>query len=359
MSSGWNKGWRLERWRRARRRAGVGARHLGLAALGALAAMLVLALGGGRLADARALPRHDPQPTLTIVNPKSFSGPVGTRVTITISGSQKGQQYTLGYADANGGGCSSTVTPISSAQSVTIGDGGTARSTFAWPPDSGTGTFSVCASGATGTAAQPLQSSAPFQVLSTSAPSIDIQPAATPTPTGVPAGSPVPNTLPAGSYYAGSQIIVNGHSFLPGGTTVALYIASTQTGQGVQLTTDPNPINANTTGDFTATATLPQGRTGTLYVQAISTDGSNGVPPSLFASAQIQIVLQPTPTPQPTATATTSPSPTATPGSGGNNAGLGGDTGRTIGAAGLGGLSVVLLITGAWLLVSAGGRRQG
>jgi hypothetical protein len=163
--------------------------------------------------------------------------------------------------------------------------------------------------------------------------------------------------LPAGTYYAGGQIIVTGHNFLPGGTTVALYIASTQDGQGVQLTTDPSPINANTTGVFTATATLPQRPTGALYVQAISTDGSNGVPSSLFAAAPIQVVVQPTPTPSPTATTTPSPSPTATPG-GNNGTGSSGDAGRTIGAAGLGGLSVILLITGAWLLISAGRRPQ-
>lgn len=356
MSSGRDERWRVDRRVDTQRRTEVEARRLPIVALGALAVVMALAFWGGRPADVRALPMLDQQPALTIVNPKSASGPVGANVTIAISGSQKGQQFTLGYADANGGGCSTATNPLPGTPSLTIGDDGTATATFTWPPDPGTGTFYVCASAASGTAAQPLQSSAPFQVLTKDAPSISIEPAPTPTATAVPAGSPAANTAPQGSYFAGGQIIVTGHNFLPGGTTVALYIASTRDGHGVQLSTDPNPINANTAGDFTATATLPQGRIGALYVQAISTDGSDGVPPSLFASTPIQVVLPPVPTATPTATATAGPTPTATP-TGGSTGTSSGDAGRAIGAAGLGGLSVVLLITGAWLLISASARR--
>jgi hypothetical protein len=153
-------------------------------------------------------------------------------------------------------------------------------------------------------------------------------------------------------------VTVNGTGFLPGGTSVQIYLSSTPNGQGTQISTAP--VNADTTGAFSSTVTLPDFRTGNLYIQAATSDGSNAqggtYPPSLLASTAISIALAPTPTPTPTATVSptsTAPSNNIGPGSGN------GDAVRILGIAGLGSLSVLLLLIGAALLVSGGARGKG
>jgi hypothetical protein len=111
-------------------------------------------------------------------------------------------------------------------------------------------------------------------------------------------------------------------------------------------------------GNVDTTVTLPTYRIGdSLYIQAETTDGGNNQPPSLLASTPIKISLPPTatPTPTPTATATAGPTPTPyNPGSSGPDSTL-----RFFGIAGLGSLSLLLLLIGAALVISAGGSRSG
>jgi hypothetical protein len=276
-------------------------------------------------------------------------------VTLTVSGAHKGQTFVIGYA-ASGTfptQCLQDFAPIPNAPTLTIGDGGSATTTVSWPADSGTGSFYLCARDA-GNPLNVLQSDHPFNVDSTKSPSITVQPAPQPTPT--PGGQPTATpSLPDGTYVTGENVVVNGTSFLPGGTSVQIYLSSTPNGQGTQISIAP--VNADTTGAFSTTVTLPDFRTGNLYIQAATPDGTNAqggnYMPSLLASTAITIALAPTPTPTPTATV----SPTSTTPS--NNTGTGsgnGDTVRILGVAGLGSLSVLLLLIGAALLVSAGTR---
>ncbi len=329
-----------------RARSGALLSRAGLLALGALALLF-----GASTANARG---NEAFGTLAIVNPKTLQGPAGTNVTSKIKAATPGHAFTIGYAPQTPG-CLVGSTPISGMQPVTIQNDGTATFTFPWPAESGTGTFLICGQDTSNPLAI-MQSPSPFNVLSTTPPSISIQPAVTSTPGG--ASSTPGATGPGGNYFPGEQVDVQGASFLPGGTPVNIYLGTSDSDLGAKISTQST--NAGTDGSFNTVVTLPAFRAGQLYIQAASNDGGNGIPPALYASQPINVVLAPTPTAQPSPTESPSPTPavvpTATPGHNGS----GGDIGHVIGAVGLGALSIVLLAVGAYLLVSAaGGRPQG
>lgn len=354
-----SKGWcgeLLARWRvTARGRVWV-------ALPGALLLLLALVGVSGMAGapGAQAAPFDAPaqlpaQPSFSIINPAGLAGPAGTNVTAKITGAHKGQVYDIAYASADQG-CAAMGASASNIPAQTIGTGGAVQFSFAWPADSGTGTFALCATNTATPLLPPVQSQQSFSVLSTTAPAITIQPAPQPTPTGTTTNSD--NSGPQDSYTTGQSVIVQGTGFLPGGTSVQIALASTPNGDGTTLS--QAPVNADTSGNFTTTVTLSSFRTGNLYIQALTTDGGANQPPSLLASAPISVTLAPTPTvqPSPTVTVTTAPTATVTGGSGGGSSNNDG-TLRILGIAGLGSFSVLLLLVGAALLISAGSGREG
>jgi hypothetical protein len=302
-------------------------------------------------ADAHAL---GPVGTLSIINPAGLEGPAGTNLTVQLTGAAKDQTYSFAY-EPSSMGC-----PVLGAAAPTIPqqttDGnGSVQFSFAWPADSGTGTFYLCAQPQS--AALPvlvIQSQKPFTVDSATAPAVTIEPAPTATPTGTVSADTTPTSQ--NSYTTGEGVVVHGTGFLPPGTPIQIALASSASGGGTVISQDT--VNTDRMGNFDTTVTLPTYRIGdTLYIQAETTDGGNNQPPSLLASTPIKISLPPTatPTPTPTATATAGPTPTPyNPGSSGPDSTL-----RFFGIAGLGSLSLLLLLIGTALLISAGSSRSG
>jgi hypothetical protein len=317
--------------------------RLALVVLGALA--LVAATG-------TPVTRADGPPSLSIVVPVGLAGPDGANVSAQLQGALHKHAYIPGYA-STGQGCAAGFVAATGLQPVTTNSNGNAVITIPWPQNSGIGTFYVCAQDLSDPTTM-IQSSNQYTVLSDAVPSISIVPAPTPTPTpGDTTGTPPPTASgPDGIYTTGQQVVVTGSGFLPGGSTVAVYISGDTTKLGMRISDDP--VNADTNGNFSTTVTLPGSRAGNLFLQAATLDGHDGMPPSLMAAAPITVRLAPTPTP------TVSPSPVPSPTvpirpTPGNGAGGGGDVARTIGIAGLGSFSVLLLIIGAYLLMTAGG----
>lgn len=316
--------------------------RLALVVLGALA--LVAATG-------TPVTRADDAPTLSIVLPAGLAGPVGANVSAQLQGALHKHVYVPGYA-STGQGCAAGFVAATGLQPVTTTNSGNAVITIPWPNDSGTGTFYVCAQDQSAPTTT-FQSSNQYTVLATTVPGISIAPAPTATPTpGDTSGTPPPTASgPDGIYTTGQQVVVTGAGFLPGGSTVAVFISGDAASLGMRLSTDP--VNADTNGNFSAMVTLPGSRAGNLFLQAATLDGHDGMPPSLLASAPITVRLAPTPTPTVSPSPVVSPAVPATP-TPGNGAG-GGDVARTIGIAGLGSFSVLLLLIGTYLLVTAGG----
>jgi hypothetical protein len=301
--------------------------------------------------------------TLTIVRPGE--GPVGARIFINVQGAASSQQYNLGYAQQTTG-CAPTPTLFTNGLSFTTDHNGNDTGSFIWPPDSATGSFYLCAQSPT----QPsdvIQSATVYKVDSASAPAISLARAAAPTPTPGGAEStpttPVPTATPEpdGVYTVGEGVVISGSSFMPGGSALAVSISGDQNSLGdtLPLANGDSTFNSDTSGAFQVTVTLPGYRTGQAYLHVTTTDGP---PPTLRADSQA-ITVNPAPSPTPTPTVTPSPTPSAksTPCSSGSSCGSGnGDVPRIVGIAGLGSLSVLLLMVGTILLVSAGTmRREG
>lgn len=291
----------------------------------------------------------DNSPTLSIISPQGLTGPVGTYVSAQLQGAMHKHAYVPSYAPADAG-CATGLVGLNGVQPINTDGQGNAIVTIVWPTDSGAGAFVICLQDIADPTTM-IQSSNQFTVGDgwTNPPSISLAPAPVPTPTAGGTPDPTATTGPSGVYTTGEQVIVSGTSFLPGGSTVAVFLSGDPNSLGLQLTQDP--INADTNGKFSATVTLPGSRTGHLYLQAATLDGQNGLPPSLLASAPVNVQLAPTPTPTalPSPTpATPAASPTPLPGNG-----SGGDVTRTLAIAGLGSFSVLLLLVGTFLLVTA------
>lgn len=333
--------------------------HLAPRLWGALPILLLMLLGVVGAQSAQAAPQARSMapsvPSFNIVNPAGLAGPAGTNVTAKITGAHKGQVFNIAYARANPG-CSAVGASSSNLPTVTIGSDGTNQFSFSWPADSGTGTFVLCAQDAS-VLLTVVQSQESFTVLSTTPPAISIQAAPEPTPTGG-NNSSGGASGPQSSYTTGESVIVQGTGFLPGGTSVQISLASSPNGGGTQLS--QGAINADTSGSFTTTVTLPSFRIGNLYIQAVTTDSGTNQPASLRASTPITITLPPTATPQPSPTVSPTAAATATGGTspGGSSGGGNNGTLRILGIAGLGSFSVLLLLVGAALLISAGGGRE-
>jgi hypothetical protein len=288
--------------------------------------------------------------TLTIDHPTQ--GPVGATIFGTVKNGSHSHTFAVGYAGAVG--CLLNFNAIPGASNFTIKNDGTAAFNFAWPSSTDTGSYFVCARDIA-SPLQVLQSTNKYAVLSTSAPSITVAPA--PGAAGTP--TPTPDNSGNTTFYAGEQVQITGSNFLPGGTTVSIYYSGVENGLGTQL---QSGINAGVQGDFQTTVTLPNFRTGVLYLQAATEDNTNGNAPSLLATAQIMVTQPPTATPTPTTTP--NPSPTSATGSSGNSpqqpgSTNGSDAPRVFSIVGLSTLSVLLLVVGAvFLITGSRARRQ-
>ncbi len=302
-------------------------------------------------------------PTLTIVRPSE--GPVGARMFINVAGATVNQQYTLGFAPQSKDCSAPNFTAFSGGLSFTTDHDGNYTGTFVWPADSGTGSFFLCAQNAT-QASDTLQSATVYKVDSASAPSITLAHAVAPTPT--PGGAESTPTTPAptatpepdGYYTINDGVVISGANFFPSGSALEVWISDSQStlGQTINLANGDATFNADTSGGFQKTVMLPSYLTGQVYLHVTTTDGTNGQPTTLRADSSVISVHQaPTPTPVPTVTPTPVPGVTPTPPSPGSGSV---DVPRILGIAGLGSLSVLLLMVGTILLVSAGTmRREG
>lgn len=297
--------------------------------------------------------------TLSLIQPVDPEGPVGANIVARIQNADKNATFQLAYP-ASGADCTTTpLTPISGVSANTTNDSGNRTFTFVWPAASGTGTFVLCAqlgdSGGT-----MLQSDKPYTVLAATAPTISVAPVETATPTTSGGGTIeiTPGVTP--TYTVDTQITVTGTGFLPGGTQIGVWESGVQTAHnatdlGTQLQVMSGDRHTDTNGNFSLVVTLAAGRIDQAYIHVATSDGSNTLPPTLDVS-QLITIGQAAPTPTVTVTATNTPHPrlTPTPPSQGNGAGVG--AGRILAISGLGSLSVLLLVIGTMLLVSAGRR---
>jgi hypothetical protein len=320
--------------------------------------MLALALA---LAAPMGTPRAAARPldggtlTITIPQPDSngeIAGPVGINLTVSGTGLQDGDTYALGYASQDNQ-CASGF-PL--FQNVTAtATGGTFTTTFAWPKavNSVGALYYICAQDTNQPDSPPVQSDQLFHVLSAAAPLFTISDATT------------QNAIPGPPFtiFAGSQINLLGHNYVPANVTLLVYlstrrIASGQDFSAAQLlsTVDSQPVTTTESGDVSATVAVPGGvKAGTYFLYLVSNDRQGNALPSLMAGVQVRVRLQPTPTasPSPSPTAKSSPgTSTGTPGNGGLS------TGRILGIIGFGLLSLILFVVGTILLASDGRRPQ-
>jgi hypothetical protein len=359
-----------------RRRAGRAAAHRAARTLIFAAVLATLGWLGAGLAGvgapvpvpvALAAPAHhtahsDNNPTLSLVQPANQSGgpqgPVGAFVAARIQGAGNKTQFQLFYSVSNGACAQATMTQINNA-AFTTNDNGDLTFFIAWPTDSGMGTFYLCAALSDGSS-NIVQSDQTFEVVATVAPSISVAPAPVATATTGGGGTTQVTPGTGSGYTVGEQITINGTGFVPGGTQVGVYISGVQSVGNVNDLGDllGSPLNAGQDGSFSTTVTLPSGRIGQEYIHVATTaSGSSGAksyPPLLVATQFIE-VSPATPTPTATATATNTPQPHASPTTSLSTGGDGGSA-RILEAGGLGALSVLLLVVGAMLLISAGRR---
>jgi hypothetical protein len=171
---------------------------------------------------------------------------------------------------------------------VPIQSDGTWHLDFQWPSTT-TGQFFICALDPT--AMQVVPSTQPFNVLSTTLPSVG------------PIMPPFPNI--------GDQITVQGSGFLPGGQAIDLKLAMPgNEKQAVLLGT----ATSDNDGNFSQMVTLPTTLSGNLELIASSRPSVSGALPPVSAVDTNLVVggTASTPTPGPTGTATVTPVPTAT-----------------------------------------------
>lgn len=336
-----------------------------LTLLGALTLALALALGA-LTPGAQAAPaiKGDPSSiTLDITQPAPNNGiaegPVGAN--IAVQGSAKaGDTVQIGIAPRSAG-CTTGFQPLNI--SVTVLSDGSFTSSFTWPQLANNvgDRYYVCAQDSAASAVGASQSL--FQVDSADAPAISVTAVNDPNAPTPGAGTPTPTppNPPDGTYYAGGFIEIKGQNFTPGGTQIQILVTPGQLTPGTASQSNASPLNiikgnpvTKHDGSFDVFAQLPSGQTGSFYISATSTDGTNTVLPTLVGSQSANIALAPTPTPSPTVTATpkASPSATITPTTGQHN---GPGTGRVIGAIAVGLFSAIFFILGVAMLISASG----
>lgn len=324
---------------------------------------LVLMLAVSSPARAAAPPRETTG-SLHIVVPTDANGgpagPVGTYVTVQGSGLTPSGTFKIGVA-LKDAGCQGGYSDLG-VNPFQANARGSFAETVRWPSTiNNTGSsYYVCIQDLSG--GSYVQSDTTFTVLGASPPSISLAHAQ---PTVGP-GTPTPSTPQSGNVYQyGESAVISGANFLPGGTTLAVYLTTQPITNAKSLssakslqTTDGSAITSDSSGSFTATVKIQPSSQSTasyyLYVVSSDADTSTNARPSLEAARQI--IVQPAPAP--TATATTAPSPTPTIGTNGGGGGGGGNISNSRLAAiiGLGVLSVVLFIVGVILLASAATR---
>jgi hypothetical protein len=326
----------------------------GLVVLGVFLATLALAAAGGVSGPLAAAQPHDTV-SLSIQIPVPGNdgvaqGPVGTNLTITGSGLTDQHTYQLGFAPQSVQ-CGNGVPTFSNA--TVTPSAGAFTSTVKWPASAANvgGEYYICALDTTDTTQPPVQSADLFRVVAAAAPTFTLQDASSSKPT---AGPPY-------NLHFGTQVIVSGHNFAPGGLTLVAYLSQRAITSGNDLdsaqalsTANSTPITTQDSGDITATIQLPApGPTNPNgdYLYLVSNDRQGSSLPSLMAFARVRLTQQPTPTPSPSPSATPKVTPTPPPPT---HQGL--SAGRIVAIVGLSLLSVVLLIVG--VLVLTGGPRR-
>lgn len=323
---------------------------------------LVLALAVSSPASAHAATPRDSTGSLHIAVPTDANGgpagPVGTYVMVVGSSLTPNGTYKMGVA-LKDAGCQGGYTDLG-LNPLQANARGSLFESVRWPSSiNNTGSsYYFCIQDLSGGGF--VQSDSTFTVLGASPPSISVAHAQ---PTVGP-GTPTPSTSRADNVYQyGESAEITGANFLPGGTNLAVYLATQPITNAKTLlsatplqTIDGSTITSDSGGSFTATVKIqpPSQRTASYYLYVVSDDADTSVNARPSLEAERQIIVQPAPTPTATATATTPP-PTATP----KNQGGGGNDGGNIGGkrfaaiVGLGVLSVVLFIVGVILLASA------
>jgi hypothetical protein len=295
-------------------------------------------------------------------NPALAEGPVGANVSVKGAGLASSHTYALGYARQGDGCIPNAVNSISGASATADGNG-TFTTTFAWPTDASNigATYYICATDQAAVVSLPLQSSELFKVDAASAPTFTIDP----NPVTDPNATPVPTVSPTG-FSGGTKVRLTGQNFLPGHTTLLVYVTLSQQfspqdfqpGRALQ-TADGSPILSQSDGTFSAVVVLPIGFSSDVYVHVVSNDGTSNLVPSLVATQQTHIGPAITPTPGgPTPTTQPQPSVTTTPGNGGGG-GKTPDAANVLAVIGLSGLSIILFIVGIILMTSASAMPRG
>lgn len=239
---------------------------------------------------------HADAPSLSIVSPSSASGPLNTGIRVVGAGWNPGANVQLFYSapannipcgDPNNSQALAQSNPLPGVSTQVADPAGSWTIEFQWP-NTGIGSFYICAFDTT-TPTQVTPSNQPFQVLSTTLPSIHLSNAS-------------PNV--------GDHITVDGQGFLPGNQPVDIYLAPLGQETGAKLAT----VIVGNDGSFTQDVTLPASPSGQLSVTALSHPAVNGAIPPLSAEQPVTVGATPsTPTPTPAGTVTPAPTQTTTP----------------------------------------------
>jgi hypothetical protein len=256
------------------------------------------------VAGPRAQVAHAANPSLNIVSPSSASGPVQTGIRVAGAGWNPSAQVQVFYSaptdnmpcgDPNNSQALAQTNPLPGVSVQVADPNGNWTIEFQWP-NTAVGQFYICAFDTTApTAVTP--SNQPFQVLSTTTPSISISQSA-------------PNI--------GDTITVQGNGFLPGNQPIDLYLAPLGQQTGAKLAT----VTVGGDGSFTQDVTLPASPSGQLSLTALARPAVDGAIPPMSAEVPITVgatASTPTPTPQGTVTPApdqTTPTPTTTNSSG-------------------------------------------
>lgn len=331
-----------------------------LAMVGALALLL-----GALTPGAQAAPHVKGDPgsiSLDITQPAPNNGfaegPVGANLVVQGQATA-GDTLQIGIASRSAGCTTSSFQSLN--LSATVAADGTFSSTFAWPQianDVG-GAYYICAQDSTTNAIGATNSY--FRVDSANPPAISATQVSDPNATPPGPGTPTPTTPnpPDGTFYAGGFIEVKGQNFTPGGTAIQIIVTPVQISPATDSTPPLQIVKGNSVsshnGSFDVIVQLPSDRTGPLYINATSTDGTSNVLPTLVGSQSAKVTLAPTPTVAPSPSPSVSPSPSATSGTNNNTGSTGPGTGRIIGAIALGLFSAIFFILGVAMLISASG----
>ena len=347
---------------KAARRRGQGRWAPSLGAGPAVAALLLAALGwvclsvaGGAMPLAAPIAHADSNGSLSLVQPADPEGPVGANIVARIQNAGNNVTFHLAYAPSDADCTATPLTPITALSANTTNNSGDRTFTFVWPADSGIGTFFLCAQ--IGDTTTILQSDKPYTVRSAQPPTISVAPMPEPTPT---AGGSSFQVTPVASptFTVGGDVAITGTNFVPGGTEINVWITGVQVAHntkdlGDQLQITGGDKHTDTSGGFSVVVSLPVNRIDQQYIHVTTTDGTASLPPTLDV-AQLIRINPAAPTPTVTVTATNTPGAASTPTP--PEQGRGPGPLRILAIGGLGSFSVLLLVIGTMLLLSAGRR---